>query len=580
MSGIPLNQCGLSARALNCLTRKGVFETEALGNLSLKEVATWRNVGPKTLNEIEELKRFIKANRLEKFACQEDTVDNSSNILQEKSREMYFKDAISLYKNALSVYNVSELNLSTRTYNALYRAKIVTVLDLINSIGENFRGVHHIGDKAKKEIVESIYQWLETKRSNTLDNDLETVEYFAIISKKLWRIADYSTESLVDWAKKAKLYDAIIAGGYECINVENYRAILEIPELQKDIENLVLAIVPHGIIAAEDLKTKIEELEFDIPVEVLENKFLKDFLSREKAGYCFFYRQSIMSFFQEMAYKDRNYTILYERIQGKTLQNISETFKITKERVRQIVYKTIRKMPLMDEDFFSEPYEYFYLSKKQFNEIFSDADAMSFEYLNLRYRKGRYILDEETIQSYIGVFKKELIAYLEKKKKYEPDKKESFAVADLSSIFQVLYKHQKQPMPLNEFINEYYDYICTSDYSPKHLKISTNTLKNYLRNVERIVFNANGDIRYCLASAAVVWRSIRFLPYENSAISAEIIFNDYLDLMEQEDIRDGYELFFVLKTSQINAIKLNWNDLSNIVAFRKAPTIIVGNGSD
>ena len=144
MSGIPLNQCGLSAHALNCLTQKGVFETEALGNLSLKEVATWRNVGPKTLNEIEELKRFIKANRLEKFACQEDTVDNSSNILQEKSREMYFKDAISLYKNALSVYNVSELNLSTRVYNALYRAKIVTVLDLINSIGENFRGVHHI----------------------------------------------------------------------------------------------------------------------------------------------------------------------------------------------------------------------------------------------------------------------------------------------------------------------------------------------------------------------------------------------------------------------------------------------------
>ena len=60
MSGIPLNQCGLSARALNCLTRKGVFETEALGNLSLKEVATWRNVGPKTLNEIEELKTSNK----------------------------------------------------------------------------------------------------------------------------------------------------------------------------------------------------------------------------------------------------------------------------------------------------------------------------------------------------------------------------------------------------------------------------------------------------------------------------------------------------------------------------------------
>ena len=83
---------------------------------------------------------------------------------------MYFKDAISLYKNALSVYNVSELNLSTRTYNALYRAKIVTVLDLINSIGENFRGVHHIGDKAKKEIVESKEEIVEKIKKIISDN--------------------------------------------------------------------------------------------------------------------------------------------------------------------------------------------------------------------------------------------------------------------------------------------------------------------------------------------------------------------------------------------------------------------------
>ena len=62
--------------------------------------------------------------------------------------------------------------------------------------------------------------------------------------------------------------------------------------------------------------------------------------------------------------------------------------------------------------------------------------------------------------------------------------------------------------------------------------------------------------------------------YKNLIISAELLFRDYADLMEELDIRDGYELFYVLKSSICH-----WKGPFEI-SFRRVPTIIIGNGSE
>lgn len=95
-----------------------------------------------------------------------------------------------------------------------------------------------------------------------------------------------------------------------------------------------------------------------------------------------------------------------------------------------------------------------------------------------------------------------------------------------------------------------------------------------MRNARGIVFNRDNKVRYCEADLQKLWKNIDFNAYKNLVISAELLFRDYTDLMDELDIRDGYELFYALKSS----LAL-WKG-SFEISFRRVPTIIVGNGSE
>ena len=70
-----------------------------------------------------------------------------------------------------------------------------------------------------------------------------------------------------------------------------------------------------------------------------------------------------------------------------------------------------------------------------------------------------------------------------------------------------------------------------------------------MRNARGIVFNRDNKVRYCEADLQKLWKNIDFNAYKNLVISAELLFRDYTDLMDELDIRDGYELFYALKSS-------------------------------
>ena len=76
--------------------------------------------------------------------------------------------------------------------------------------------------------------------------------------------------------------------------------------------------------------------------------------------------------------------------------------------------------------------------------------------------------------------------------------------------------------------------------------INQRTVVNHLRNAKHIVFDRKNYVRYCEANPKVIWEKIDFTQYRNLVISTELIYRDYAELMEELDIRDGYELFYVL----------------------------------
>ena len=68
---------------------------------------------------------------------------------------------------------------------------------------------------------------------------------------------------------------------------------------------------------------------------------------------------------------------------------------------------------------------------------------------------------------------------------------------------------------------------------------------------------------------------IDFTQYKDLVISTELIYKDYAELMDELDIRDGYELFYIIKSSMEN-----WDNSLFQMNCRRVPVMVMGKGSE
>lgn len=578
MSTTNLDQYNLSARARNRLFQHGIITLEDLQKLSLDELASWDKVGVKTVEEIRKFQQ-LTANSEITVNCsvpseRKDTA--GKNTENEKKKYSFSEEQI----EELTLHDISELNLSVRAFNCLSRAGKTTIFDVIGAIQNDFSGIHNLGIKTGSEIIQSVDQWISNNllpflsQDPQLDDNSEEVQYFQKIKNSIAPIMPVSTATLIRSAKDSNLFDYITAGGYMSITMENYRAVLDLPELQRGIKQLFLKIIPHGIVASKNLRSEIEKYPIDIPAEVLEDKFFDCPDLTNNTNYCYVTRPTITSYIQEEmdAPYNRKYAMFTERLKGKTLQEIAEMFGVTRERVRQIVQKIVNRMPLLFDDYLSELFMYFSLSKDEFLQIFPKASTASYEYLNIRYKKGTLPISRDSVHAYTGIFKERF------EKAVLIQESRSLSREQISLL--VLIENQDRAMSVDEFVKAYKEYTYRNNLLAEQQQVNIRTLLNFLRGAKNIVFNANSCIRYCQADVELIWKSIQFTSYNDSVISSELLFRDYSDLMESQDIRDGYELFYILKSSSNNAIESNWINPSLRVSFRRVPIMIIGNGDE
>ena len=82
-------------------------------------------------------------------------------------------------------------------------------------------------------------------------------------------------------------------------------------------------------------------------------------------------------------------------------------------------------------------------------------------------------------------------------------------------------------------------------------------------------------LRYCEADPQIIWNKVDFNQYRDMIISAELIYRDYIELMEELDIRDGYELFYIIKSSLDN-----WDNKDFDISCRRVPVMVLGDGDE
>lgn len=560
MAGTPIEQLHLSVRARNVLHRMGVHHIEELFATPIETIAQQRNIGVKTLDEIKSVLKnaglIIEQAAEEPSGAGEETIGFSDEQLAEMSR-----------------HSIDELKLSVRPYNALHKAGCLTI-DKVAVLAEpEFAEMKGLGKKSVDEIKDSVALWIQENiafesgsSQEIVDADLKVL--LQTIATNLEPIMHLYWKQLYDYIINANVSGEIQPGDLE----RTLRIIFTLPQIRNKIKSFWESISNQGIIDPSAISDHFAVLKLTFDSDILVNASLENNLIVQYRDLLLISRDTFLDAYNFICDPDdRAAQILQFRTEGESLQDIGDLFELTRERVRQIAAKQVRRFPLLFEDYFSEPYQYFHLLKAQFIRAFPEITEEGYEFLSIRYQRGKVELSRTSLEKYSGLWKERLIEFVGEEEERD-DKK---TVSKTEMVMRALIGNADNPLSIDEFEKEYYRYIDRKGYPVDRLRINIRSVGNHLRNAKGIVFNRENKVRYCAADPRLVWDAIDFTQYKNMVISSDLIFRDYQDVMEELDIRDGYELFYIIKSS----VSM-WDTSQFPIRCRRVPVIVLGEASE
>jgi len=574
MSGTPIEQLHLSTKGSNVLRKMNIHTVEELLDTPIDLIAQQKFVGIKTVDEI-------------KFAIEE-----AGSVLKQESHVSYSEEQLT----EMSRHSITELDLSVRPYNVLRRAGCITI-DKVAKLSEpDFEKMYGLGKISIDEIKCSLTKWIlenfivgknsssdpvDSGVTNTPDTDSELyadidsglklpIQHVASV---LAPVLNLNWKQLYDYCMEQQLLEKIRSSSdHDVINI-----MLGLSEVQRNIGDFWKKVSINGVISISSVSEYLDSQGSALDVATLIYSSVQNRVLLPYRGLFLIARETFKEVIdKEYAPSDKVTQIFLLRTKGETLQDIGQKYGVTRERIRQILVKTVRKykIHLLFEDYFREPYQYFHFQKSEFMRAFPGVTDLGYEYLSIRYSKGKAVLNESTLAKYKGFWKDRLNEFLHEEK--DRDDKQSVTKSEM--VMRVLISNADTPLSIKEFEHEYYKYLEKKGFPIDRLSINIRTIANHLRNAKGIVFNRENKVRYCDADPNMIWKSVDFDRYKNTVISSELIFRDYPEIMEELDIRDGYELFYVIKTSLKELGTKRFPLLP--INCRRVPVIVMGKASE
>ncbi len=568
MADISVKELNFTVRASNALQRMEINTLEQLLNTPLSKIIDEKSLGVKAVAEITEF--------IEKYRNGEiDANLLHDNVNASKAKEYDLsEDEIEL----MSMHSIQELGLPNRAMNKLMQIGCDTVSKLAQIPEKEIREMKGLGSKSSNEIIGALDSWLEQniligreERKADIIPDFER-NYYVNLADILSPIKKINWQKLRGLMNDTNLAFLIQHGDIDVVNSGLIEQALGLDEFKEPIRTIFLSMAKKGVIPVSELKEKVEALKLEFDGDILYERLIDGSICRIDAENCFVIRPSVEEYLEthEKDFDNRNFNVLAKRLKGESLQEIGAMFGLTRERVRQILKKTVQSIPDLNEDFYREPYEYFKFTKEEFARAFPKCGEIGYEYLFIKYKKGNEPIGSSNLSDYTGLFKEELNCYW-KNELLRMDKEH---VTKTEMVYRVLLSNSDESLSMEEFEEEYNAYVGRRNYPQDRLAINVRTVTNYLRTAPHIVFDKNNRVRYCDADSSVVWNSVDFKQYEDTVISSELIYRDYYDLMSDLDIRDGYELFYVIKSS------IEQNHSGFDISCRRVPVMIIGKGDE
>ena len=579
----PIERLGLSVRAYNALKNHGVTTVSQLLSYPPDQLGLIRNMGVKSVNEI-----LIIIEELGGI----DTIGKNQHVFEKKELKTYFGTDGCEYVDEL----IDDLGLSVRGRNCLRRAGIEYFSQLKEMLREEIINLRNIGVQTLTEI--------ETLRDQHVSTSIEAMKP---IKEDLNKYSDLS--QIYNYIKSEignplrilphVLHKILQSMNEELstlnINLDNYdfasdsaviNILIENEEFLITCSSYVQNIISESIYGLED-----HELMSKLPSILKSNEIIDQILDYllEKNKIEIFCDNRFIVVYESFevgipkATKEKEARIIFERMQGRTLEEIGNQWGITRERIRQIESKGIKRLNdsgvRFKEDIYVDIYTRYRVDKTDFDMSLNNPRI--YTYLQMRY--GNLNKDVESLKSLDQIIEDKLIPSVIRKtfekaayRNYVKIGNKYVPCTKIDLVKYVVKTYADNEISFEEFSEIYYDLL-------KELNVSDNA---------KLLFSERSYMNALYSSNWVLWKygkRFRYYNMENydfTDLLEKLSFNQYKDveistlkfvrmypeLMKTYDIRDEYELHNLLKKlSEAGEIK--------DVAFNRMPNIVFGNPS-
>ncbi len=296
------------------------------------------------------------------------------------------------------------------------------------------------------------------------------------------------------------------------------------------------------------------------PIPIVDVNQMNDYLQRLlKDGFIIYtphglkyHRPGVMDYIQNNL---EDYGIVFERLQGKTLEEIGQERNLTRERIRQLEKKESITIPYqkISEQKYVPFFVQYDLSEDEFCKVF-ELNQSQFLYLKL-YNTPKKQVDklskEELLESQTLTLKEQERLLEIINKGYLVIGNRKIKKNKLSIISYCVELYAKETMKLKEFhplvIEFCEEYDLDMDFS------SIRALEGILARVDALLWKYGKQFRFYNIEKELILSTlsnINFNQYNHLEISARRILDDYDEEFAQIDILDEYEMHNLLKKYQ------------------------------
>ena len=465
---------------------------------------------------------------------------------------------------------VKELLLSVRARNSLTRNGYKFASELVGITYGELMNLQNMGVKTAEEVLAYIEKisvqrgtCVTQNEANSSGNDLAAEMHSAYgEGENVWLREIFTVKSQFPEAMGEtliyRLYDSVFVRG--------------------TVKAKILQIVEEN--NNEISKTALEE---KLPQHLNNTTILEEILleleaiSAVEMGEVMIYRQypSVMEFAAHIE-NDRIREVIQGRIEGKTLQEIGEQYGVTRERVRQLMQKGLRKKPYLREDKYAYLYDHYDFSLEDFVLAYDEPHETYYylEMISQITRAKRKPLEEILTDTAVAP---------ELRKKAERAIYKRYVSTDGVRVKMTrpdLIKHYikincKSLTKFDDFVSEYNLWLDSLGLGDDpSLMIEARTYENILNQCDYVLWNQWRSFRYyniLEQDFEDLLSTLNLEQFEDTEFSTLKLFRDYPLLMEQYDIHDEYELH--------NLLKKIWVSENESVKFKKMPTIEVGSAN-